>query len=207
MLKFNALAVISGFVLIAASTGNSQIIQQGPDGWQLAGQQPTQSLPTMRTQVQNPYPAHSGPQQTMGNTWRSERPIYHSQPQLVTTDQLSYVDQWGNVHTKNEQVNNTYFDPNRETSKSNGTYRFVRRPVYGANGQIAGYEEGYVWNNSITGQEHGQLKTVTQKGGGGTHEQHRLQRAGGSHTQHRIQSATPPGGSHTQYRLQGVGRR
>lgn len=84
----------------------------------------------------------------------------------------------GGIDTQNEQVNNTYYDPSRAASEHNGTKRWVRRPVYGANGQVTGFEEGYVWRNSVTGVEHGNLKTVTENNQGGVHEQYRVQSAG-----------------------------
>ena len=99
-------------------------------------------------------------------------------PQYVTTDQFKGINPYtGGVDTHNEQVNNTYFDPNREASKNNGTRQWVRRPVYNANGQLTGYEEGWVWRNSVTGVEHGDLKTVTENDKGGTHTQIRAQMA------------------------------
>lgn len=69
--------------------------------------------------------------------------------------------QTGGVNTSNSQVNDSAFAFGREQGKAN--QKWVRRPVYGANGQISGYQEGYVWRNPITGQEHGTLKKLHAK--------------------------------------------
>ena len=70
------------------------------------------------------------------------------------------------------------FQQGREQSKYNGTQRFERRPVYGANGRIIGYQQGQVWQNSITGQEHSDMTSYTPNQHNGVH---------GTHTQ-RIQT-------------------
>ena len=86
----------------------------------------------------------------------------------VTPNQLTSVNPWtGGLNTANQQINNTAYTPGRLQSAGNGTGRFVNRPVYNSFGQITGYQQGYVWNNSLTGQEHGQVNTVTPNGLGG----------------------------------------
>ena len=103
------------------------------------------------------------------------RPIYPQYPVYVSPDQFDRINPiTGGIDTKNEQIDNTYYDPNRERSKYNGTRRWVRRPIYDGNGRITGYQEGYVWTNSITGVEHGELKNVTENNQGGKHDQIQL---------------------------------
>ena len=123
------------------------------------------------------------------------RPIYPQFPVSVSPDRFDGINPiTGGINTKNEQIDNTYYDPNRESSKYNGTRRWVQRPIYGSNGQITGYQEGYVWTNSVTGVEHGELKNVTKNNKGGTHEQIKVQsapnptRSNGTHTQIQIRS-------------------
>ena len=77
----------------------------------------------------------------------------------------------GGIDTQNHQTNNTYYDYGRNGSQFNGTRRWVDRPVYGTNGQIIGRQTGYVWNNSFTGQQHGNLQSQTLNGLGGVHNQ------------------------------------
>ena len=133
-------------------------------------QRPSFNPPHHPIQTPQPYPPHQiQPPQHL--------PPYHgriSNPVYVTPDRITGInDQTGGYDTGNQQVNDTYFDHGRNESINNGTKRFVRRPVY-RNGQVVGYEEGYVWNNSRTGQEHGELKTVTPNDKGGVHEQARV---------------------------------
>lgn len=124
------------------------------------------------------------------------RPIYPQHPVYVSPDRFDGINpHTGGIDTKNEQIDNTYYDPNRESSKYNGTRRWVQRPIYGANGQITGYQEGYVWTNSVTGVEHGELKNVTQNDKGGKHDQIQVKS---------FQPTTPspsPKGVHTQIQL------
>ena len=90
----------------------------------------------------------------------------------MTPNQFNGINPYtGGINTKNEQVDNSYYDQYREASKNNGTRRWVRRPIYDARGNIKGYQEGYVWTNSVTGVEHGELKNVTENDKGGVHEQ------------------------------------
>ena len=100
-----------------------------------------------------------------GSPWGFQRPSY---PQFVTPSQVTGVNPWtGGLNTGNMQLNNTYFDYGRNGSQYNGTRRWVNRPVYDSYGRITGHQQGYVWNNSITGQEHGDLNTRTPNGLGG----------------------------------------
>lgn len=91
-------------------------------------------------------------------------------PVLVTPNIVTgFNPQTGGLNTANRQIDNSFFDYRRESSKYNGTRRWVRRPVYGAYGRIVGYQEGFVWNNSVTGREHGDLQSFTPNGSGGIH--------------------------------------
>ncbi|MEL7497822.1 MAG: hypothetical protein AAFN77_09445 [Planctomycetota bacterium] len=95
-------------------------------------------------------------------------------PVFVTPNQFRGYDPYtGMPITQNLQVENTYFDPNRNLMRNNGTERFVRRNVYDARGRIVGFEQGNVWRNTITGAEHHDLKVITQQNGK-IHEQKRV---------------------------------
>ena len=78
--------------------------------------------------------------------------------------------QTGGLNTTNSQVNNTFYDPGRNMSQFNNSRRWVRRPVFGTAGQVTGYQEGFVWNNTFTGQEHGNLQSYTPNQQGGVHQ-------------------------------------
>ncbi len=94
-----------------------------------------------------------------------------SGPVYVTPTQFNgYNPQTGGWDTRNSQVNNTYYDYGRDASRYNGTSQYVRRPVYNSAGQVVGYEQGEVWRNTYTGQEHGNLKTYTPNNTGGVQE-------------------------------------
>ena len=96
--------------------------------------------------------------------------FYHrvSHPVYITPERFNGYTPWGGINTRNHQVNNTYFDYGRTGSQYNGSRRWVNRPVYDTYGRVTGYQQGYVWNNSLTGQEHGNVNTVTPNGHGGT---------------------------------------
>ena len=92
-------------------------------------------------------------------------------PVLVSPNEISGINPWtGGLNTRNGQVDNTYFDYGRNGSQYNGSKRWVNRPIYDSYGNISGYSQGYVWNNSLTGQEHGNVRDVTGNGLGGQHE-------------------------------------
>ncbi|NNE00786.1 MAG: hypothetical protein HKN47_26010 [Pirellulaceae bacterium] len=94
-----------------------------------------------------------------------------SVPSVVTPNQITSINpQTGGLNTTNQQLNNTVWDPGRNISQFNNTRRWVRRPVYNTRGQISGYQQGWVWNNSFTGQEHGNLQSYTPNQFGGVHE-------------------------------------
>lgn len=99
-----------------------------------------------------------------GGGWqRPSRPV-HVGPTHVT----GYNPWTGAVHTHNNQINNTAFDFGRNQSMNNGTRRVVNRPVRDQWGNITGFERGVVWNNSFTGQEHGQTTITRPNGTGGS---------------------------------------
>ncbi len=103
---------------------------------------------------------------------RNANHVHPQYPVHVSADRFDgYNPYTGGIDTTNEQINNTYYDRHREASKYNGTRRWVRRPVYDASGRVSGYQEGYVWNNSVTGVEHAELQNVTANNKGGTHRQ------------------------------------
>ena len=146
---------------------NTRPVSQNPGYSQPSYNPPSYNPPSYQPPTYNPptYQLPSNPQSGV-------LPPYYgrpSNPYIVTPDQISGINpQTGGYDTRNNQINDTYFDQGRHSSQFNGTKRFVRRPVY-RNGQVVGYQEGYVWNNSQTGQEHGELKTVTPNDKGGIH--------------------------------------
>ena len=94
-----------------------------------------------------------------------------STPVYVTPERYTgYNPQTGGWNTTNTQVNNTFYDQGRDASRYNGTSQYVRRPVYDSYGRVVGYEEGEVWRNSVTGQEHGNLITNTPNSSGGVQQ-------------------------------------
>lgn len=100
---------------------------------------------------------------------RQQYPVY------VTPNEFAGINPWtGGLNTRNGQIDNTYFDHGRNGSQYNGSKRWVNRPIYDARGNISGYTQGYVWRNSFTGQEHGNVRDVTNNGLGGEHETARM---------------------------------
>lgn len=92
-------------------------------------------------------------------------------PAIVAPNNITGINPLtGGLNTGNFQIDHSAFDPAREQSKHNGTMEYVQRPIYGQNGNIVGYQEGHVWRNSFTGQEHGELKNYTPNQFGGINE-------------------------------------
>lgn len=128
----------------------------------------------------------------------------------------------GGVDTQNRQIDNTAYQYGRHESQFNGTKRWVRRPVYNAQGQVVGYQEGWVWINSYTGQEHGEMVNYTPNGQGGVNSGHQTfaqpSGPGGVHQNVQSYSAQPqsqpqpqtgapsgqPGGVHENVQSYGV---
>ncbi len=106
-------------------------------------------------------------------------------PAFVTGNQFNgFNSSTGGVDTFNEQIDHSAFRPGRDDSRFNGTERYVERPIYDNFGNVVGYQQGYVWNNSFTGEEHGDLTNYTPNGMGGVHQQSQTKSARpGVHTQ------------------------
>lgn len=175
-MKTFSLAILATLICFAA-TVQAQLVQNGPHGWpaNLGNQQQVHSLPPAQTyppsQQYQPVQTYPVP----GQHYQTPIWAYPQHPVIVTRNEISGINPYtGRYDTRNQQVENTYFDPTRNQSRQNGTQRYVNRPVYNQNGQIVGYERGYVWNNTYTGVEHKELKVVTDNGEGGIHEQERI---------------------------------
>lgn len=125
---------------------------------------------------------------------QSQGPIYNQVPGgWVSPNVATGINpQTLGINTSNSQVDNSAFAFGREQGKANK--QWVRRPVHGANGQISGYQEGYVWRNPITGQEHGSLKSYTPNNSNGINVH------SGVHTQTHAYSGRINSGIHTQTR-------
>lgn len=95
---------------------------------------------------------------------RFRQPGFHSPPQV-----LGYGPN-GQVHTGDATVHGSTFTPGRNISQHNGTARQVQQPIYDQFGNLTGYQTGTVWQNSITGQQHGNMTRYTPNGTGGTHQ-------------------------------------
>jgi len=94
----------------------------------------------------------------------------------------------GGLDTQNRQIDNTAYQHGRNESQHNGTKRWVRRPVYNTHGQQVGYQEGWVWINSYTGQEHGELSNYTPNGRGGVNQGNQTKSVGGGGVHENVQS-------------------
>ena len=148
----------------------AQVVVPGPNGPRVFS--PYQPIAPLPHPVQPlPHPVQPPP--------KFIPPSYGQYPVYVSPNEIVGVNpQTGGIDTQNRQIDNTVYQPGRNSSQNNGTKRWVRRPVYNAQGQEVGYQEGWVWNNSYTGQEHGELSNYTPNGlslggvvgGGGVHE-------------------------------------
>lgn len=188
--------VLTGLLAICAVTAaNAQIMVHGPHGPVVV---PSQGQHAMAFRPQYgqypPFSQHLRPQA--------------SGPAIVSSNQVSSVDlQTGAVNTSNFQIDHSTFAPGRADSMHNGTKRWVKRPIHNMSGQVVGYQEGWVWNNSMTGQEHGSLQNYTPNGLGGVHVQQQIRsRANSSQGIHPSQSSARPQGIHTQFQSYGGGR-
>jgi hypothetical protein len=111
-----------------------------------------------------------------------QRPMFQPPGYQTPTQVLGYGPN-GEVYTGNGQVAGSAYTPGRNLSQHNGTQRVVQRPIYDNFGNVVGYQEGTVWNNSLTGQEHGNMTTYTPNGSGGSHQSTTLySTAGGNMT-------------------------
>ena len=132
-------------------------------------------------------------------------------PVYVTPNEVIGVNpQTGGLDTQNRQIDNTAYQYGRNESKNNGTRRWVRRPIYNSQGQVVGYQEGWVWRNTYTGQEHGDLVNYTPNGQGGVNQGHQARSVGVHKNQQSYspqQGGTPQqGGVHKNYQSYSVQR-
>lgn len=106
-------------------------------------------------------------------------PSFHWPPPAIVTPNrpIGINHQTGGWDTMNSQIHHSAFDPYREMSKHNGSRRFVRRPVYNSLGQRVGYQQGWVWTNSVTGQQHANLQSYTPNSSGGVHQHNTVRSA------------------------------
>lgn len=135
----------------------------------LGPQGPTLGIPTGNGQLNIPLGRRA---------WIGGGVVVPQQPVQV----IGYGPQ-GQIYTADGQVMGSALAPGRGISQFNGTQRQVQQPIYDNFGNIVGYQEGQVWNNSITGQQHGNITTYTPNGSGGYHQSTTLyQQAGGNIT-------------------------
>ena len=96
-------------------------------------------------------------------------------PAIVTPNVVDNYDPYtGTLNSSNTQVDHSAFNQHRNSSINNGTLRDVRRPIYDQMGNLVGFSEGQVWNNSVTGQEHGNLSNTTVDQNGNVHRQRQV---------------------------------
>ena len=140
--------------------GQVQIIP-GPNGPQVLPSQ----FPSRTGLPSGGYPSGPTiqPYQPQG-TFHNRIPGGWVSPNVVT----GINNQTGGLNTSNSQFADSAFINGREQGKANR--RWVNQPVYGANGQITGYQEGYEWKNAITGQGHHELNTFTPNSSNGVHQ-------------------------------------
>ena len=137
--------------------------------------------------AQQIVPGSNGPQIMPSPVSGRYIPVSEGQyPIYVSDNKVTGINpQTGGWDTENRQIDNTVNQIGRNESQNNGTKRWVRRPVHDAQGKVVGYQEGYVWNNSYTGQEHGELINYTPNGSGGVNSQYQSRSAApGVHRNH-----------------------
>lgn len=137
---------------------------------------PTPSPQPVPQPQPQPHPGFIPPSQ-------GQYPIYVTPNEVVGVNPHT-----GGLDTQNRQIDNTVLQHGRNESQNNGTKRWVRRPIHNAHGQVVGYQEGWVWNNSYTGQEHGELVNYTPNGQGGVNEQYQSRSVQGGGVHKNIQS-------------------
>ena len=142
-------------------------VYTGPNGQVLAKtwQSPQVIRPNGGFATNGPAYPQVVPQYQPQGTFHNRIPGGWVSPNVVT----GINSQTGGLNTSSSQVDDSTFAFGREQGKAN--QQWVRRPVYGANGQVTGYQEGYVWRNPYTGQEHGNLKNYTPNNQGGVNTQ------------------------------------
>lgn len=150
----------------------AQVVLPGPNGPRVVSPSYGQVRPL-------PYPVRPMPHPAPQPPPRFIPPAHGQYPVYVSPNEIVGVNpETGGLDTQNRQIDNTVYQPGRDSSQNNGTKRWVRRPVYNSQGQQVGYQEGWVWNNSYTGQEHGELSNYTPNGLGGVNGQHQSTSAG-----------------------------
>lgn len=140
----------SALILIVANVAAAQVVIPGPNGPTIVP--PQRFIPLSEGQF----------------------PVYVTPNEVVGVNPTT-----GGLDTQNRQIDNTAYQYGRHESQFNGTKRWVRRPVHNAQGQVVGYQEGWVWRNSYTGQEHGELVNYTPNNLGGVNNQHQSRSVGG----------------------------
>jgi hypothetical protein len=154
------------------------------------------------TLAQTVVPGPGGPRVMPPQSQQYIPPSQGQYPIYVSPNEITGINpETGGYDTYNRQIDNTVYQVGRNESQNNGTKRWVRRPIHNAQGQVVGYQEGYVWINSITGQEHGELTNYTPNGLGGVNNQHQSRSvqgggAGGVHRNVQSYSMQPAGGVH-----------
>ena len=177
-----SIVALLAFTLIAVASTNAQQtrIIQTPNGPRIV-----QSFVQPQGYPQQPVPQQPVPQPQVFPQRPHAQPLPHTTypPQTgmvydrihggwVTPNQATGINsQTLGIDTSSAQVMDSAFHPDREQSKYNGTRRYVNNPVYGPNGNITGYEQGYVWQNSTTGQWHRDTKVVTPNSSNGINTQ------------------------------------
>ncbi|MEL7500426.1 MAG: PDZ domain-containing protein [Planctomycetota bacterium] len=102
-------------------------------------------------------------------------PLPPSGPAIITPNQIDGYDSLnGTIYSSNTQIDSSALNLYRNASRNNGTMRNVRRPIYDQMGNLVGFQEGQVWNNSVTGQEHGNLNNTTVDQNGNVHRQRQI---------------------------------
>lgn len=133
--------------------------------------QPSRNGPTLRFGEHGPSISFgSGPEITIPLPGQRRHHSHYPPAGSMTPPQVLGYGPNGEVYTAASATAGSYHTPGRHLSQLNGTRRSVQRPIHDSYGNIIGYQEGEVWNNSITGQEHGNVTNVIENGTGGTHQ-------------------------------------
>ncbi len=99
-------------------------------------------------------------------------PYAPQQPVILTPETPTNINPFtGGIDTRSTQIDNTFFDPNRNASMNNGSMRQVDRPIYDTNGNVVGRQSGVEWYNPSTGRWHGNVNNQTLNNQGGVSNQ------------------------------------
>lgn len=157
---------------------------------------PPQPLPTPQPPVPQPQPqgptiqfGPGGPSVSFGSGPHINIPVgqivdrIRERRGFQTPTQVNGYGPNGQIHTGDATVHGSTFTPGRNLSQHNGTQQQVQQPIYDQFGNLTGYQTGTVWQNSITGQQHGNMTRYTPNGTGGVHQSTTLySTAGGNNT-------------------------